>query len=160
MSKVSVVVRYNNDIFKCIRTIDEVKESIHSMDFVEANIHHLTKMFKNNIFGKLAPCEKGLIVIDFKSHTIINLCTGLMAGAIKKGEENEQLKKFYEHKRVMLDEIDYMLDLRPFTVDTYNSAFKSDSELVFKKLQKLEFKFTDDELKQWQVWYKGYKKGE
>ena len=111
-------------MYKCVCTIDEVKESIHSMDFVEANINHIQRMLTHNNFGKLAPYERGLVVIDFKNFTIINLCTDLMAGAIKKGEENEQLKKFYEHKRVMLDEIDYMLDLRPFTVDTYNSGFK------------------------------------
>ena len=157
MSKVNVVVRYNGATYKCIRTIKEVSESIHSMDFVEDNHDYLMKnILKHNIFGKLAPREKGLIVIDYENHTIINLCGGLMAGAIKKGEETKQLNKFYENKRVMLDKIDYMLDLRPFTVDTYNSSFKSDSELVFKKLQELGFKFTDDELKEWQTWYKRY----
>lgn len=157
LSKVNVIVRYNNTIHKCIRNVQEIKESIHSMDFVEANHdHRMDNILKHNIFGKLAPRENGLVVIDYENNTIINLCTDLMAGAIKKGEETVELQRFYDKGRVMLDKIDYMLDLRPFTVDTYNSAFKSDSELVFKKLQELGFKFTDDDLKQWETWYKRY----
>ena len=58
----------------------------------------------------------------------------------------------------MLDEIDYMLDLKPFVVDNYNYEFSSDGELVLKKLLSLGFKLTKYELKQWNNWF--YKRKE
>ena len=159
MSTVNVVVRYNGKLYKSTRYIDKIRDCIHNIGFVENNISYLTdNILIDNIFTKMAPSSMGLIVVDFDSNIIINYNAGSTVGTIKKGHETESLKDFYDKKRVILDEIDYMLDLRPFVVDNYNYEFASDGELVIKKLLSLGFKLTKDELKQWNNWFASKKR--
>lgn len=159
MSTVNVIVRYNGRLYKSTRYIEKIRDCIHNIKFVEKNIDYLNKnILINNIFTKMAPSSMGLIVIDFNSNIIINYNLGTTIGTIKKSQETKSLQDFYDKKRIMLDEIDYMLDLKPFVVDNYNYEFSSDGELVLKKLLSLGFKLTKYELKQWNNWF--YKRKE
>ena len=163
LNKIAIIVRYkiqgNYRIYKCCREANEIEKYIHTLKFVNLNHNYfMDNILKHNIFTKFAPANKGLIVIDCLHNTIIHYTNEFITGTIKGREETRELNKFYKHNRVMLDRIDYMIDMSPFNVDTYNAAFKSDGELVLKKLKSLGFKFKKDELKAWDNWYKKYTK--
>lgn len=150
-----MVVRHNNKIFKAVRGVEEIQNAINNIKFVKCNMEHIyNNILKNQVFGKLAPIDRGLIVIDLDRNIIVTYHNGFIIGTIEQNEDSQHLQAFKDDGLIMLDTIDYMLDFRPMKKDNYNCKYADDGELVKKKLLSLGFEFTKEELEYWDSWYK------
>ena len=144
--KLNVVVRLNGKIFKSSRDINNISHIVNHIDFAERDQEHIKKLLVTNVFGGLAPRYAGLLVIDYDTNLLISYQKGFIAGTITRGQETPELPALYEAGKIMQDTIDYMIDNRPFRNDFYNSDYKSDGELVMKKLTEIGFIFTSTEI--------------
>jgi hypothetical protein len=155
---VSFVTRKDGKIYKQRLLNSPLDRLVNNVRLPNLDDDHLYSFLQDSPDGILAPFGDGLIVIDIDSNSIISYQRAFIAGTIKRGEESDYLQEFYDESRVLADQIDYMLDLKPLKQDTYDWSSTGDGKLVQKELQKLGFAFDNNDIVFWDFWFKNVSK--
>jgi hypothetical protein len=155
---VSFVTRKDGKIYRQRFLSVSLQDLVNNVKLPKKDEDHLKAFYNDVPDGIIAPFGSGLIVIDMDTNTIISYQSSFVAGTIQKGEENENLTEFYKEGLVLVDSVDYMLDLKPFKHDIYNSTSSSDGKLVMDVLKKLGFELSNNDEIFWDFWFKNVSK--
>jgi len=151
--KLNVVIRLNGDIYKSFRFTHQIYRIINNIKFANRDPDYMKSyVLGSNIFGKLAPVDGGILVIDYDNNKIIAYQNAFIPGTIERHKVTPELQAFYDAGKILLDQIDYMLDMRPFRNQFFNCKYKSDGRLAIKLLEKLGFQISDEEMNLWEQW--------
>ena len=108
---------------------------------------------ENAILNRIYPIEGGLIVIDLDTNTIVNLQNEFTVGTMMHNKVHQDiLKDLYANGKILLDEIDFMIDIRPFVHENYDARYSSEGELAKNKLNQLGFNLGVYNVFQWNFW--------
>jgi len=153
---INVVVRLKGKTYQHIADSEVIQFQINNIRFIEKDPDHIKTHFifnENALLNTIYPIEGGIIVIDFDTDTIVNLQNEFAAGTMMHDNVHpDLLKELYDNGKILLDEIDYMIDIRPFVHENYDAEFQSESELAKRKLEQLDFKMGVYNIYCWDFW--------
>ena len=142
--KINVVVRTNGILYQNTMDSSDVENIVNNVKFINNDKLHISNLISllesedDTTIKSIHPIVGGIIVIDLDNNVIVNYQNEFTPGTMFHNKVNKDLlDELYEEGKILLDEIDFMIDIRPFVHENYDARYPSEGELARNKIQQL-----------------------